>query len=179
MKRLTGVALVIILFSVFSCNAIKKLEQFYIDYNTQAVFPANLPVNLPLTISSPDIATNSSQVFQNNNTNSKLIQNVTLSQLTLNITSPSGQTFSFLKNVSIYISSDNLPEVEIADKQDIPANVGDTLNLDVTGADLQAYIKASQIKIRIAGTTDQVTTSDINVNVYAKFFVQANLLAIL
>ena len=179
MKRLTGFSLLAVFLLLGSCKAIKKLGQFYVSYNTQAVFPANLPVNVPLTIASPDIATNSSQVFANNNTNAKLIQNVTLSQLTLNITSPSGQTFSFLKNVSIYLSSDSLPEVEIAYKQDIPANINDTLNLDVTGVDLQAYLKASQIKIRIAGITNRITTSDINANVYAKFFVQANLLAVL
>ena len=178
MKRLT-VILLIALVALSGCKAIKKLGQFYVDYNTQAVFPANLPVNLPLSIASPPIATNSSQVFQNNNTEANLVQSVNLSQLTLTITSPQGQTFSFLQSVTIYISSDSLPEVEIADKQQIPANAGDTLQLDVTGVDLKDYIKASQIKIRIAGTTDQVTTTNINANVYARFFVQAHLLGLL
>jgi len=179
MKRLTGILLIASVLVLGGCKAIKKLGQFYVNYNTQAVFPANLPVNLPLTIYSPEIATNSSQVFQNNNTNASLIQSVTLSQLSLTITSPQGQTFSFLQNVSVYISSDSLPEVEIASKQSIPANVGDSISLDVTGVDLQGYIKASQIKIRISGTTDQVTTTNIYANVYTKFFVQANLLELL
>ncbi len=179
MKRLTGVSLLIILLMLGSCKAIKKLGQFYVDYNTQAVFPANIPVNVPLTIYSPEIATNSTQVFQNNNTNSSLIQSVTLSQLTLTISSPPGQNFSFLQNISVYISSDSLPEVEIAGKQNIPANVGDTLQLDVTNADLENYIKASRIKLRVSGTTDQLTTTNINANVYARFFVQANLLELL
>ncbi len=179
MKRVTG--LFIILFCTFlvSCNAIKKLGQFYINYNTQAVFPANIPINMPLSITSPSIATNSSEIFQNNKTRSDLIQSVKLSQLTLNITSPQGQTFSFLQNVSIYISSDSLPEVEIASKQNIPANVGDTLTLDVTNVELQNYIKASEIKMRIAGTTDKLITTNVYVNVQARFFVQANLLAVL
>lgn len=179
MKRIMGFSLLVFILLFGSCNAIKKLGQFYVDYNTQAEFPANLPVNLPLSIASPPIATNSSQVFQNNNTRSDLIQSIKLNQVMLTITSPPGQTFSFLKNVSVYISSDSLPEVEIASKQNIPANVGDTLMLDVTDAELQSYIKASEIKIRIAGTTDQVTTQNIEANVYTKFFVQANLLAVL
>ena len=179
MKRTTGFFLLVLTISLFSCNAIKKLQQFYINYNTQAVFPANVPVNLPITVTSPDIATNSSQVFKNNNTNGNLIQSVKLNQLMLNITSPPGQTFAFLKNVSVYISSDSLPEVEVADKQVVPADIGDTLSLDVTGVDLQAYIKASQVKFRIAGTTDKLVTSNINFNVNAQFFVQANLLAAL
>ena len=179
MKRLTGVFLLVFTLSLVSCNAIKKLGQFYINYSTQAVFPANIPINIPLSITSPPIPTNSQQVFQNNNTSSNLIQNVSLNQLNLVITSPSGQTFSFLQNVSIYLSSDSLPEVLIASKQNIPANVGDTLALDVTNTDLQGYIKASQIKIRIAGNTDQVLTSNVYINVNARFFVQANLLAVL
>jgi hypothetical protein len=179
MKRITGIFLLLLLVSLSSCNAIKKLGQFYINYNTQAVFPANIPINVPLTISSPSFPTNSQQVFQNNNTRSDLIQSVTLNQLTLNITSPHGQTFSFLQNVSIYISSDSLPEVEIASRQNIPANIGDTLVMNVTNVDLQGYIKASEIKMRIAGTTDQLVTSNIYVNVNARFFVQANLLDVL
>lgn len=179
MKRLTGFTLLVTFLLLCSCNAIKKLGQFYINYNTQAVFPANIPVNVPLSITSPPIATNSSQVFQNNNTNSGLIQSVTLSRLTLTITSPKGQTFSFLQNVGIYISSDSLPEVKIADRQNIPANIGDTLTMNVTNADLQQYIKASHITFRVAGTTDQLTTTNINANVYATFFVQANLLDVL
>ena len=179
MKRLTCYCLVIALFTLFSCNAIKKLGQFYINYSAQAVFPANIPVNLPVTINTPPVATNSQQVFQNNNTRSDLIQSVKLDQLALNITSPAGQTFSFLQNISVYISSDSLPEIEIAGKQNIPVDAGDTLNLDVTGADLENYIKASTIKLRVSGTTRQLVTSDINVNMNARFFVQANLLAVL
>lgn len=179
MKRITGFSLLFFFLVLCSCNAIKKLGQFYVDYNTQAVFPANIPVNLPVSIASPSIATNSQQVFQNNNTRSDLITSVKLSQLTLTITSPSGQAFSFLQNVSVFISADSLPEVEIAGKQNIPANVGDTLTLDVTNAELQSYIKASRIKMRVSGTTDRITTTDIKVNIYTKFFVQANLLGLL
>ncbi len=179
MKRLTGVTVLLILISLCSCNAIKKLGQFYINYNTQAVFPANVPVNLPVNVSTPDIQTNSEETFQNNNTRKDLIQSIKLNQVTLNITSPQGETFSFLKDVSVYISSDSLPEVEIAYKQNIPANTGDTLMLDVTDTELQNYIKASKIKLRVSGTTGQLVTQDVNVNVNTRFFVQANLLALL
>ncbi len=179
MKRATVVSLLAVFLLLGSCKAIKKLGQFYVTYNTQAEFPANIPVGLPLSIGSPPISTNSSQIFQNNNTRSDLIQSVKLNQLVMTITSPHGETFSFLQSVSVYISSDSLPEIELAGKQNIPANIGDTLVLDVTDAELQNYIKASQIKIRIAGTTDKLTTSNIEVNLYTKFFVQANLLAFL
>jgi len=177
MKRIGGLLLLLFALSLFSCNALKKLQQFYINYNTQVVFPANIPVNLPLSITSPEIQTNSSQVFQNNNTSSNLIQSITLNKLSLKITSPSGQTFSFLQSVSVYISTDSLPEVEIAYDNNIPANVGDSLALSVTNADLENYIKA--IKMRIAGTTDQLLTTNVDATVNAQFFVQANLLAAL
>lgn len=178
MKRLTGFSIALIILSLVSCNAIKKLGQFYINYNTTAVFPANIPANLPVTIYSPSLATNSSQVFQSNNTAANLIQSIALHQLVLTITSPTGQTFSFLQNVSVYISTDSLPEVEIASIQNIPANIGDTLALNCTNADLENYIKATQVKLRVSGTTDQLLTTNVNVNVYAQFFVQANLLAV-
>jgi len=162
--------------SLFACNALKKLGQFYIDYNEPVTYAANLPINIPLTISSPDITTNSEQVFSNNDTRKDLITSIKLNQLTISVTSPAGQSLSFLKNVSIFLSTDSLAEVEIAHKDNVPGDVGTSMNLDINDVELRDYIKADKIKLRIAGTADQLVTKDINLNVYSKFFVQANLL---
>ena len=179
MKRLTGFLALILILTLFSCKAIKKLGQFYINYNTEAVFPANIPVNIPATIYSPSIPTNSEQVFKTNSTNKDLIQSIKLDQMSLKITSPSGQNFSFLQNISIYISTDSLPEVLVASKQTIPADIGDSLALDVNPVELQSYIKAPAIKMRISGTTDKLVLQEIHVTVNTRFFVQANLLSLL
>ena len=174
MRYLTGFAAIIVLLTVTSC---KKLTQFHFDYTSQAVFPANIPVGIPLSINTPPVTTNSEQTFQNNNTRKDLVKTISLDQITLTVTSPANQSLSFLQNISVYISTDSLPEVLVASKT-VPANVGGTLSLDPTNVDLKPYIMAPQIKIRVSGTTDQLVTQDVNVNVYTRFLVQANLLAL-
>ena len=108
-----------------------------------------------------------------------MVKSVQLNQLTLTVTSPSGQTFSFLQNVSVYISTDSLPEVEIASKQSIPDTIGAQLNLDVNNVDLKNYLESNQFKLRITCTSNQMLSQSVDVNIYTKFFVQANLLAAL
>jgi hypothetical protein len=175
-QRIVGVSILAILVFAASCNAIKKLGQFYIDYNSQFTIAAGLPLNLPITIASPDVVTNADETFEINDTRKDLVQTIKLKQLTLTITAPQGQTFSFVKNVTVYISADGQPQVEIAHKDSIPANVGTQLDLDLYDVELQNYIKADKFKLTVTTTTTQVLTSDVSINVYSKFFVQANLL---
>jgi hypothetical protein len=180
MKRLTPAFLALLLLLAAGCNSNSVNRHFYLNYSTKAAFPANVPANVYITITSPLIATNSGQAFQQNNTAANLIQSIQLNGLTLIINSPEGQTFSFLQNAIAYISTDSLPEIEIANKQNIPANVGDTLAFDVNPLDLQKYIKANQIKFRVSGTTGQPVNDEIiNVTLNVQFFAQADLVAIL
>ncbi|NCU04285.1 MAG: hypothetical protein GXC73_09895, partial [Chitinophagaceae bacterium] len=68
--------------------------------NHQATFrvDSGSPLNLPFEVGTPDVTTNSSQQFENNNTAANLIKEIKLEELKLTITSPNNKTFSFLKN---------------------------------------------------------------------------------
>ncbi len=179
MKKTIGSFSLIVLLLVGSCGLINKLGQFYVDYNEQVTFAPQLPVNVPITVYSPPINTNIEQTLQANNTNPKLVKSVKLNQLTLTITSPQGQTFTFLQNISAYISTDSLPEVEIASKQSIPDTVGAQLSLDINNVELKNYLLSNQVKLRITCADKQMLGQQVTVNIYSKFFVQANLLAAL
>lgn len=161
-----------------SCKKLHELTQFNMDYETDMVFSTGLPINLPVNISTPDISTNSEQQFAINDTRKDLIESIKLTQLKLTITSPSGKTFSFLKDIRIYISAPNLPEVEVASRLNIDNSVGAELQPTAYDVELKEYIKADTFTLRAATTTDELLTSQVNVHLYAKFFVDAKILGL-
>lgn len=146
------------------------------NYESDITYSAGLPINLPVNISTPDMATNSEQEFAINDTRKDLIESIKLTQLKLNITAPAGETFSFLKEVHVYISSAGLPEVEIANKLNIDNTVGNEISLTLFDSELRDYIKADKFSLRVASTTDELLTSQVNVHVYSTFFVDAKIL---
>ncbi len=168
----------LLLLTITGCKQLDKLTQFNMDYESDITYSAGLPVNLPFNISTPDMVTNSESEFAINDTRKDLIESIKLTQAKLTITSPSGKTFSFLKDVRVYISAPNLPEVEVANKLNITNSVGGEIQLDITDTELQEYIKAEKFSLRVASTTDEVLTSQVNVHVYSNFFVDAKILGI-
>ncbi|HOA38728.1 MAG TPA: hypothetical protein PKJ36_10015, partial [Flavihumibacter sp.] len=102
------IALGLVAIIVFgACEKIKDLLNFSIANESSFTVSSTTPINSPYTINTPDVTTNSSQEFENNNTNAKLVKEVKLKSLTLTITNPSQQNFNFLKTIRIYISSTN------------------------------------------------------------------------
>ncbi len=164
--------------TITSCKLLNKLTQFYISYNTSYSYPEGLPVNVPANTPTPDIETDIQQKFKNNNTNSDLVQSVKLDKLVLTITPDGKQTFSFLNRVDIYITAPGLAETLVAYKYGIDNAVGNTLDLDVTDAELKQYLTTDSFGLHIKSVTDETISSGITVNVSAKFFVDAKILGI-
>lgn len=171
--RLVSIAFVI--FLVQSCKTLDKFTRFNMDYNTSYTYTSGLPINLPVNLSTPDVQTNSESTFAINDTRKDLIESILLKELNLTITAPAGKTFSFLKDVRIYISAEGMAEVEIARLLNIDNTVGGELSLDVFSIELKEYIKAPSFKLRAVSTTDELLTGDVSVNIYSRFFVDAEI----
>lgn len=167
----TGVLLIML-----SCDAISKMTQFNMEYNKTVTIPSSTGINLPFNIMTPDVESNSESTFAVNDTRKDLIEKIKLTTLTLTITSPSDADFSFLKSINVYISADGLPEIKVAWKETVPVDAGAVLNLDVSGADLKEYIKKDKFLLRLNTETDELLTSDYQVDVHSIFFVDAEIL---
>lgn len=161
-----------------SCEKVKELTQFSIETNTEITIPATAGINFPIEFQTPDVQTNSESTFENNDTRTDLIEEVRLDECNLSITSPSTGTFDFLKSVEIYISGDNLPEVLIAEKQDIQNGNGSEMSLDTTGEDLKEYLKNESYNLRVEVVTDQTIGSSYDINIESIFFVDAKILGL-
>ncbi len=173
MKKYTTI-LFTLLILLTGCK--KKLTQFYIDYNSQVVIQSTFGQMIPFSVMTPEITTNSEAEFESNNTNKDHIESIYLQDLILSITSPQGETFSFLNSVEIFISSPSMTEKKVAFKNSIPSNVGTELICDLVSLDLQSFVKDDRFTIRIETITDETIPQDVYINVYSNFFVDAKLI---
>ena len=159
------------------CKEIDKLTHFNMDYNETVTIPSTIGINVPFNMFTPDITTNSEETFEINDTRKDLIEEIVLKEMTLEVASPAGEDFSFLKSIEIFINADDLDEQKIAWKE-VTGTVGNKLELETSSADLKDYIKKDSFTLRIKTVTDELLLSDYDINIYSKFFVDAKILGI-
>lgn len=156
-----------------SCDVLDNLLTFDISDETTFSVNSGLPVNSPFEVPTPDVTTNSTTEFKNNNTKADLVKDVKLRELKLSITNPTDKTFSFLKEIHIYIATNDTDEIELAYLTNINSTAN-TLGLTCTSAKLDKYIKASSYKLRTQVTTKETLTQKIDLKAIMRFRVTAN-----
>lgn len=160
------------LFAFYGCKEVDDLLTFTISDQVTMTVPSNSPFNLPVEIATPDVTTNSSQKFANNNTQASLVKDVKLQELIMSIQSPAGKTFSFLKSIQIYISTTSGNEILLASLDNIPTSVT-SISLTPTREKLDTYAKASSYKLRTSIVTRETLTQSIDLKTDLKFRVTA------
>ncbi|MGZ5281589.1 MAG: hypothetical protein ACXWEY_04855 [Bacteroidia bacterium] len=129
-----------------------------------------------LEVVTPGVSTNWEGDFANHNTNKEQLRDMRLRNLVLNITAPAGETFEFLENIHIYIEADGLQETEIAYRDNIPTNIGQTLELQTKDVDISPYAKKDAFKLRIKAKQRSVNPDDVHIRANMTFQVTANVL---
>ena len=118
-------------------------------------------VNLPFQIPFADISLDFSSISENTNPHIGLIRNINLRNFVLRITSPQGQTFNFLKDIEVYISTDVLPEIKLAHHYNVDNSVGSVLYLVTDGDVLDGYLKSESFDLRLNLVADQLIFTDL------------------
>ncbi len=137
--------------------------------------PSAIGINTPTLIPTPDVTTNATQNFRNNNTDVNKVKDIRLQSLTLTITSPASATFSPVRSIRIYISAPGVEEKLLAYKENIPTDIGSILNLDVTGEKMDNYVKRDTYSLRTEVITRQAVFQDTSVKAQMEFSVTADL----
>ena len=158
---------------LFACDEVDELLTFRINDQTSIQIASSAPITLPLGIPTPPVTSNSKQQYENNNTAASLVKDVKLEQLKLTITAPAAKTFSFLKSIRIFISSDQYNEIELASLDNI-SSTSNTIELTPTTEKLDPYIRASSYELRTEVTTDETLMENVDVRVDLKFVVTAD-----
>ncbi len=180
MKALSLVIVVGLLLGVSACKKADDIVDSFTHFSFETDYVVKVPVTpisgIPVQFVTPDIATHSDEVFTNNKTRADLVEKINLTGLTLTVQSPEDGDLKFLKSVDIYARAEGLPDVRIAYKDNVPDDVGGTLALDVTGADLTGYFKKVTYQLKIGVVSDQPVTQEYAVNAHGTFAVDAKVL---
>jgi len=167
-------AFLILLFAGASCKKIEDLLTFNINVENNFTVGASGPINIPFDVLTPQVTTNSTQQFQNNNSNVDKVKDIKLKKVDLQIVSPAGKTFSFLESVHIYISTNASDEIELAYLDNV-STTSTSISLTPTTASLDKYVKAASYSLRTKIVTKQVLTQDVEIKNLCQFQVTANL----
>ena len=163
------------------CNSCKKIDQFTqfsMDFNNEIVIPSSTGISLPINLLTPELETNSESTFEVNDTRKDLIEEIRLTSLILTLNAPNNADFSFLESISVYMNAQDLPEVEIAWKDDVPDNAGNQISLNVSNEDFKEYIKKDEFSLRVNTITDEILTSDHQIDIASSFFIDAKILGL-
>jgi hypothetical protein len=158
------------------CDALNRLTQFNMTINSEWVFQSTLNLNLPIDLIVPDIETNASSTFEGEGTVADLVEDIQLESLTIQLTSPNSEDFSFLESLEVYIQTEGQIEQRIAFAEVISDNVGNTFELDVESVNLTAYVASETFSLRFNSVIDEIVTQDMTIAIAATFMVDAKLL---
>ncbi|MCF8309088.1 MAG: hypothetical protein K9I68_08775 [Bacteroidales bacterium] len=159
---------------VISCDKVDELLTFTFNNEKKFTIENQYGADVPFTVPTPDITTNSSQEFKNNNTASDLVKDINLTQMTLTIKSPDDFTFSFLKSLRIYISTDEEDETEIAFRDDIPEDAT-SIEMETYGdKDLSPYVKGDTYELRFEAVTREAFAQDVTIKAEMEYKVRAD-----
>ena len=171
--------LLFVVFAVlFSCSVLDELTKFDLDLQTRYSIPASTIVNVPASLATPDVTTESESTFENNNTNKDLIESIKLKNINLSIETPEDGNFNFLKEIHVYIEADGLDELEIANMYDLENTNSSALDLDVLDQELKAYIKKDSYSLRVKTTIDETVSETHEIIIDTKFRVDAKILGL-
>ena len=172
----SAIVLVSMMLLAVSCEEVNELTKFDIEYDKSFTVPATLGIDTPISISTPDITTNSEEKFSGNDTKKDLIEEIVLKELVLTLESPTNSDLSFLKSLTLYIDADGMDETEIASSESIPDDIGKSLEMETPSVDLKEYIFKDSFSIRTKVTTDETISEEHEINAAMVFTVDAEIL---
>ncbi|MFO7879904.1 MAG: hypothetical protein ACQES0_01215 [Bacteroidota bacterium] len=176
MKKYLLFAYALLFILMSSCQKLDELTQFEMDYQETVIIPASVEANIPYEIQTPEITTNAESEFEVHDTRKENIEEIKLNELKLSLIDPDDGNFDFLNEISVYLSTEQLPEIKVAWKEDIPENALQALQLNTSDENIGEYIKQESFRLRIETTTDKVITRDHEIQLDAVFLVNAKLI---
>ena len=176
MKKLSLLGMCLVM--MIACKDLEKLTEFSMSYSSNITIPKSTGLDLPVTVPTPDIETNSESEFAVNDTRKDMVEEIFLTGLDMTITSPDDQTFSFLESIRVYIVAEDLPEIEVAYQENVSVSAGSQLSLETTGENLREYIIKDAFNLRVKTVTDEVLSYDTDIKIDSRFFVNAKVLGL-
>jgi hypothetical protein len=159
MKHLLLLPLCALVLSMGSgCRKVNEATEFDIQYATTVNVPkGSVKIDTTVDFTTPEVPTESSSYFANNQTAEDLIEEVALTRFV--ITSQSGGNLDYLKSLSVYIKAPNLNDLLVATKSNIPPGTT-SFSADMTGANIREHLFKDKIQFRLSVTVKSLPPED-------------------
>jgi hypothetical protein len=176
MRALVGIFLITLLAA--SCK--KELEdQFQFSetefvYNQKMTLEVDAPISIPINVPLPTPIT-VTETGQGQVTDPLVasVHDIKLKNMSITITEPNNVTWDFLKNLTVFISYENLPELELSHHYNAIDSITNVLYMTPEpGVVLDDYVRNSTFDLRMDIEVDRIPTAstlvleaDMNLNV--------------
>lgn len=177
MKKLSLLILTAVLF-FSSCDFLSQFTQFDLPYETSFTVPLIVASDSTLNIETPAINTGIADAVSQYDTGLDLIEEIKLTSMTLNLSSPAGGDFGFLSTIEIFINATGLDELPLAFDTNVAADAGAVLELETSIEDLQDYIKQDNFSMRFSIGTDETVLEEQEITVNMIMHVDAKILGL-
>ncbi|WP_378178535.1 hypothetical protein [Aquimarina sp. SS2-1] len=178
MNRFFCILTLLVLATTTSCEELNRLTVFELDYESEFTVASTTIIDVPISIETPPVPTNSESEFENNNTSSSLIESIQLKRLRLILENPADGDFNFLQEVRLFIDAEGLDEQEIAFAENLENQDLRVIELETTGVELKEYLKQDSFSLRASTTTDETINENHDIKVDCTFRVDANILGL-
>ena len=174
---LAFVAITLFAITITSCQKVNDLVEFDIPFEYAMLIPQNQAVGIPVSFDSEDIETNIRNRMEEYNTSLDMVDDVFLTEFSMEMMDPVNADFNFLDSVSVRLSSPGHGMWKVAWKEPVPDGVSGKLNMDVwAGTDLKDHVLNDIIRIRLDLLTDEAIDTDRELKVRMVFHVNARVL---
>ena len=177
MKNALFILVALVAFS-FSCKRDpivnnQDLEPITFEFQDTIDFPvpSSIGLNIPWILPSIDIQSGFANEIVNANELVYVVEDITLSALTLELRNPPGVNFSFLKHMTLFLEGDDGDKIELAHRFNVSPTVGTTLEFEPSNHQLDDFIKSDSYKLDAQLVVDELLLQDIELRAYMTFKV--------
>ena len=100
------------------------------------------------------------------------LESATLTSLSVTITNPQGEDFSFMNTIEFFINGQGMTEQRVAGQTNID-QTSSTIVLDVEDVELVEVIKSGEFTGRAVFVNDELIEQDLDLNIEFQFDVEA------
>ena len=153
------------------CAAVQSVVRSTFPYTATLLVPRSSATNS--TLSATSQASSLDQIFTGQGSNTDAVKDIRIASAKIEATSPSSQNMGAFKSIRIYLSrGDSSSEIMVASRNDIGANVGSSIMLDIDNSRLlDDYIKGSTVRVRMEYVLRDALSVDLSLRASLGFSV--------
>lgn len=161
----------ILLVTFTSCKKIKKLTNFYLDYETEINVNTSQQLNNDFSIWTFKIQKDSITAFSENNSNIESTETVELYSLGICLVSPENGNLDFIDKVEVLINAVDQEQKKIAWIDSNPTKGLTSFKLNISDDDIKAYVIDNQFVFHIYIVTNTNINIDNLLKLKSSFFI--------